>query len=91
VKCSIHTVTEIRPVKITLRHTDRRTDMRKIIDEFRNLFAATLTIFSPNYQRPLQGLIIYIRSGHYMTHYNCLAGRDVQMTLSRSSVNHQNV
>jgi hypothetical protein len=88
---SVHTITAIRPVKIALRHTDRRTDTRKIIDKFRNRFAATLTIISPNYQRLLQGLIIYIRSGHYMTHYNCLASRDVQMKLSRSSSKHENV
>jgi len=56
------------PVKIVLRRTDRRTDMRKIIDKFRNRFAATLTIFPPNYQRRLEGLKIYIRSGHIMTH-----------------------
>jgi len=61
---SIHSVTAIRPVKIALRHTDRQTDTRKIIDKFRNRFQTTLTIFSPNYQELLQGLIIYIRSGH---------------------------
>ena len=68
VKDSIQNVIAFRPMKIVLRHTERRTNLSKIIDKFRNRFAATPKIFSPNYQRLLQGHIILITSWHYSTH-----------------------